>query len=589
MTRWKILLPVLCAITTVAVLATILDVFGFDAKPWFGFWDSVQAATGQPFIAQVTQSIPGGAAARAGLRDGDRIDLRAVSAYDRAALLFQPATIVPLNLKVLRHGKPVNVHVMPSTIYDGDVGLKLVTNVTWALSYVWALGCAWIVALRRWETREARYLCLILLSVVAVCLSPESGAWPGNFVGGLQYLALGVAVNATALLSLALAANFGPRSLLRKALEAVALGVIALNLVGYVGGAVGVLTAWVDPMPFAYGWWQALGPIVFSAVVVVAAVAIASTPQPERVRAAWLLLPMPLAILLNLVALDAQAVVTTWEAYVGLEATANTLMLLGAAAVTYALLKRRVLNVQFVIGRTLAVAGVSAVIVASFVLLEWLLGTVLAHVSHATGIVANAGLALGLGLSMSFIHKRVDTFVDFAFFHKRHEDERALRDFAKEAAFVTRRDELLDHTMGKLRAHTDAVAASVLLDGDGRFKVARWFGEAAPGAGENDEAVLAMKASHKALDPHRYTTELRGDLALPMLARGRVLGVLLCGARAGGEAYAPDEIDALADFAHGVGSALDSLERADLAQSQSEAILYELRALRVAIEASDRR
>ena len=74
-----------------------------------------------------------------------------------------------------------------------------------------------------------------------------------------------------------------------------------------------------------------------------------------------------------------------------------------------------------------------------------------------------------------------------------------------------------------------------------------------------------------------------------MLARGRVLGVLLCGARAGGEAYAPDEIDALADFAHGVGSALDSLERADLAQSQSEAILYELRALRVAIEASDRR
>jgi hypothetical protein len=44
-----------------------------------------------------------------------------------------------------------------------------------------------------------------------------------------------------------------------------------------------------------------------------------------------------------------------------------------------------------------------------------------------------------------------------------------------------------------------------------------------------------------------------------MLSRGKLLGLLLLGERAGGEAYAPDEVDALSQFVRGVGSALDAL------------------------------
>ena len=42
-----------------------------------------------------------------------------------------------------------------------------------------------------------------------------------------------------------------------------------------------------------------------------------------------------------------------------------------------------------------------------------------------------AGLALALGLSMRFLHHRVDSFVDSVFFRKRHDNERALRRFAR--------------------------------------------------------------------------------------------------------------------------------------------------------------
>ena len=60
-----------------------------------------------------------------------------------------------------------------------------------------------------------------------------------------------------------------------------------------------------------------------------------------------------------------------------------------------------------------------------------------------------------------------------------------------------------------------------------------------------------------------YGTRLSGALALPMLSRGRLLGILVLGERAGGEAYAPDEVEALSQFARGVGSSLDALAGAD--------------------------
>jgi GAF domain-containing protein len=204
--------------------------------------------------------------------------------------------------------------------------------------------------------------------------------------------------------------------------------------------------------------------------------------------------------------------------------------------------------------------------------------------SHTTGLAANAGLALVLGLSMSFIHKRIDRFVDLAFFRKRYDDERALRDFSKEAAFVTQRGDLLDSTIENIRRHTDASSGAILLDGQGAFYAARWFGDGPPPASENDPLILALKARHVPLDPHRYATALRGDLAVPMLARGRLLGVLLLGVRASGEAYVADEIDAAREVGHGVGSALDALDHTAGERARDVSMLQELRALRAAAE-----
>src|SRR5262249_7801448 len=160
---------------------------------------------------------------------------------------------------------------------------------------------------------------------------------------------------------------------------------------------------------------------------------VASAPKPERPRAAWLLLPIPVAIVASLIAQLFQFAAQTWFGIIAVFILSQTFLLIGAFAVTYALIKRRVLDSSFLLSRTLVFGIVSLIVVAAFVLVDWLLGITFAGASHATGLIANAALALVLGVSLNYIQKRVDTFVDAVFFRRQYDDERALREFSREA------------------------------------------------------------------------------------------------------------------------------------------------------------
>jgi GAF domain-containing protein len=579
------LLIALCALMLLAFAAQIIDVVGFGGRPWYGYWDAVTADSGQPYVVEIAQPTPGGAAARAGLHDGDRIDLRQVDAAARVALLYQPTAVRPVRLMVQRAKKTFAVEFVGSSQYETNMTVKVIVNVVALLPYLLALCCAWLIALRRSQTSEGRLLCYTLLAVVGYSFGPFSIAVPSALASALLLVLSTASLAVAAILPVVLSARVGARSRVRTALELLVYLLGAASLAAGGACAVGMYAAMIDPVPLAFGVaWRLLDAAVFAAALIAVSAAVASASQTERPRAAWLLLPLPIALLLSTTAADLNVYAQSWGAFMTALIISNGLLLAGIVAVTYALLKRRVLDIQFVIGRTLVVAGVSGVIVISFVLLEWLLGHVLENVGHVTGLVANAALALALGLSLQFVHTRVDAVVDFAFFHKRHESERALRDFAKEAAFVTKRDALLDQTLAIVQAHTDARAGSVLLDGDGTYRAVRGFGETQVDAGENDAAILAMKTWHKPVDPHGYETTLSGDLALPMLARGRLLGVLLCGERRSGEAYTPDEVDALTELAYGVGSALEAIDYGHGGREQEKVILAELRALRETIE-----
>ena len=559
---WRLALLALCALAFVITFASAADTYGFGGPAWYGWWDANADKAAQPYVVTVAQPRPDGASARGGLRDGDRIDLREQSLFTRMAVAYQPIGAQPIALRLHRGHSTITRVVVPSTSWDGQPLWKLPTVTSRLLASLWFAACAALIAFRRWWHRDARLLALVLLCLTGILLDPGSFSLPNGALEVILLVLARACAAAASLLLVKLSTDFGVQSTLRKNLALAAYVAILVGFLADVLTATGLATLWFDPMPYIFRISPLRGAIDIVALVLVAASAMAavlSTPKSQRPRAAWLLLPLPIAILASALVATLVIFIKSWFANVTVIFAAESVMLLSAFLVTYALLKRRVLDFEFVLGRTLVVGMVSLIVVASFVLLEWMLNTVLSGVSHATGLIANAVLALALGLSLNLIHKRVDALVDRVLFRKRHDDERALLDFAREAAFVTESNALLDQAIAKVKRHTDARSAAILLDASNTYAVIRSFGEAPLEISENDSAVLALKAWHKPIDPHHYQTALRGALALPMLGRGRLLGILVLGERAGGEAYAPDEIEALCLFAHGAGSSLDAL------------------------------
>lgn len=556
--RWKWLLLVLWALGLLLTFAWAGDVFGLGGRPWFGYWDAVVTPAHRPYVVEVVQPLANGASAQAGLHDGDTADLRELSADARIELVSQLMATRPTALVMHRGPHTFTASVTGSTVREGRPLWKLPSPILIVVANTGFLLCALLIAMRRWYTREGRILALVLLCMVSASISPFIFVVPNAKVSLLLDVSSSAFGLVAALLLVGLSSSFGIRYPWRRFVEGFAYAANIASFLSVVAVAVGLLTLWIDPLPNLFGGpWKILDGVAIGAVVLAAVTAVASTPRSQRPRTAWLLLPLPIAYAVSNLFLIAVRFTESWYVLIGVGIVADALMLLGALTVTYALLKRTVLDLEFVLSRTLVVAIVSLIVLTAFVLLEWALTAVL--VSHTTGVIANALLALGLGISLSFIHKRVDTFVDSVFFRKRYEDARALRDFSQEAAFATSRAALLDQALENVRAHTDARAAALYLRKNGAYKAVRSFGDTTAEAGENDPAILALMAWRKPLDPHRYATALRGALVLPILGRGQLVGLLLCGQRIGGEAYAPDEVDALVEFTHGIGSALDAL------------------------------
>jgi hypothetical protein len=586
--RWKWLLLALCALAATLLAFMLGNWFGIGGRPWFGLANSQVAMTEDPYVEKFGDVLSGGASEKAALHDGDLLDLREQTIDGRVRMIFNVLATRPTILRVHRGARVLTIHLVGGTLLEAGPG-QVFSTMTQVPAEICFLICATLIAARRWWLAEARTLAFVMLFEVAgLLVTPGNIVVPGAILQLLLCALSGVLLLIPPVLLVILSSRYGSRSSWRGWLTSFAIVAnIALQVVLLIGVA-NTVTLWIDPVPYYIltgyfaGSGTALGVVFaglpFVAVVSCALAAILTSPVEERPRTAWLLMPLSIVLCVVNVVLDLIVLAPTLFWATTFNAVGGICWVVGGIFVTYALLNRRVLDIGFVLGRTLAVSIVGFIVVIAFVLLEWSLGTVLVGVSHVTGLLANAGLALVLGLSMNAIHKRVDAAVDTILFRKRHDDERALLDFSKEAAYVTKSGPLLDEAIAKVRCHTDARSAGILLDGNGTFAPARSFGSDVDSIDENDGAILALKTWHKPIDPHHYETDIKGALAVPMVARGQLLGLLLLGERTGGEAYAPDEVEALSQLAHGVASALDGLSlRQDGAPGQFQEVLNQLR------------
>lgn len=241
----------------------------------------------------------------------------------------------------------------------------------------------------------------------------------------------------------------------------------------------------------------------------------------------------------------------------------------------YAILRHRVIDIGFVINRALVYGGVSAVIVLTMGVLEWVLEKTVVEVNHVTSVSLEVGLALAMGYFLRRIHDRIDKMVDYIFFRDLHRAEAALRNFARDAHYITDLPTLLDRTARVAVVAGEATFAGVWLADEARgFAIVAGTGSVTERVDENDPVVVRLKATREPVGMHALGSSLRGELALPMVVRGALRGFLVVGPKVDGEEYSPDEVATLAYVGHEVGLAIQALH-VELLRREVDRVLKE--------------
>jgi uncharacterized membrane protein YgdD (TMEM256/DUF423 family) len=452
-----------------------------------------------------------------------------------------------------------------STFIDTISPAGIASGAFWSLA---AMGLvfvltAMVIAARRPDDPLARKLVGFFFAIGTLIVGAPAPWMPVWIVVGLFLLHLfcqPFAVYA----ALALAVTFPRRSTagIRRALERANVWMLLFCLAVLLGAYSRVLIALQKPP----GWLQALGLAATLVYYVAIATAFVRAGRgltgADRKRLQWVAWTLAAGFsgeLVLLVLLASHVTLSEWMTWLNLT-------LLGIPfGLGYAIVRHRVVDIGFVVNRAIVFGSISAIVVVAFMVLEWALSSVFVRVSHITSTSLELGLALVLGFSLRTIHAKVDGFVDDLFFRDRHAAERALRTFAREVGFITDPRVAIDRCYAELMARTGASSVAIyLLDAGKARRVDRAEAAAPDAVGVDDPALVRMRASREPLALRHVESALAGDHAFPMIVRDVLAGGLVLGAKANGEAYAPDELATIEAVATALGNALDALQTAAL-------------------------
>jgi hypothetical protein len=252
--------------------------------------------------------------------------------------------------------------------------------------------------------------------------------------------------------------------------------------------------------------------------------------------------------------------------------------------VAYAILRHKVLDVNFVISRALVYGIVTSIIVGIFALVDWFFSKALEQ--QRAAVAAEVVVALRLGFGINAIHKFVDGIIDRILFRRRHLAERRLERAAAGIHHVVDLkavDETL--TLEPVEALGLTSAAAFRRSPDGNFErtlAVGWDG-AASVISPSDPLVQGLHGQHGTV----RVREVRAPggampngtaaptIAVPLFVRHTLAGFVLFGQHVSGEDFDPEEMRLLERLAVAAASTYDHLD-AEAARREVERLKREL-------------
>lgn len=234
----------------------------------------------------------------------------------------------------------------------------------------------------------------------------------------------------------------------------------------------------------------------------------------------------------------------------------------------YAILRHRLIDVNFVLNRTLVYTILTTIVVGLFVVVEHVLNVVAA--TRGVGLAIEIALALGIGVSFNLLHKRVEVALERTLFRSKYEAATRLTLLTEEAAYMESPDALLARVTTEIPEAIGANGAAVYERRDGAYRLAYAVGmrNLPQRVDADDPAFVRLRKQLTQVDLADLKSALGDDaLAFAFAVRGQLMGAFICGRRKNAETYAPDEVAMIRRAVHEVGAELNAIrarERAEL-------------------------
>lgn len=562
------------------LIAFVLLYVGIECALGFGFV-STTGATFDLRSGAVMAVAPGSAAARAGIRAGDRVDFARAGwlvhlSLDRTGIVSNHAQVLPL----LRRGRPFT-----ATLWAGaarppaDAWVDFV-NAAAALLYASLGGVLYF--LRRTNASLALFVFCCGCSVQVGNLVPALIAAPSwvpaaLFVGTIGPSILDVFGN---LYFGLLFAN--QASSVRPAWRYVILPAIVVQTALYYYHFYG-LTIWPQPfntfLVFAVLQW-----LIFAVAAIAITIRIARDAQAARLR--WVavgiwasgLITAIFIIDQNMVALGSQG-----HAFIiGLFAWVQPMPL----CIAYVLLRTRVIDARVVGARTIVYGLLTIIPIGLFSIADWFFSRKLADARLAT--VAEFGIAVIFGVWLNTLHKRIDRFVERIVFSSRHQGFTRIRNALHAMSAVERSSTVYTMLTEGCGQALNLASAALFVARTRYERVAGYGWDGCSQVLDPDDAAILFARAHgrpvRIADFAPSSSALpAGDaapeVAVPIVLRQGVYGIALYGRHSGGEHIDAGEEDLLAELAHAAASALERLHADDqIAELQAQNALLLARA-----------
>lgn len=530
-------------------------------------------------IASVEPGLP---AARAGIEPGDTLSYASLSPAARlnslAGQFVLPGT--PAHLEVVHRGRPRSVTLMPVELPS----LYAATNLAFAIAGL-ALGAVSLVLVLLRPSRMTWGFALIPLPV----LLPDALAlWD---LRAPPTLALGSELFSSAIYALQFAGvmvfasrfpDDAPRGVNRFIDRLAApFGVAVMAVYAYVTFDVFFSTR--PPAQWLLLTQDYIAPTIPSVAALVALVttyALSSRSMRSR------LAPALLAFVLVIVTGAATQYVTV--------ATSNAAVILFvyvvfplatvllAVAVAYAVVRHRVIDVSFIVGRALVYSSLTIFAVGVFTLIEFFVGRMLEH--NGLAIVLEILAALALGLSLNALHGRLDRLIDVVLFRRRHLAEARLQRVAAALPHAVSTELVEEMLVEEPADALDLASAAVFVADESERRYVRtmargWGAGDAKELDADDRLVVRLRAELRPtkLDDLRWPrTDVPAATAQPLYAvpipiGRRLEAIALYGGHTGGEDLDPDERRILRALAASATLAYDHLRAQALKESLERA------------------